>query len=67
MRIPPALTLLCLFVMGALDGTFPGLKLQFPGQFVIANLLGWFGLGVNRHLRLLSDQNHSSAAGDGSL
>ena len=44
MRIPPALTLLCLFVIGALDGTFPGLKLQFPGQFVIASLLGLAGL-----------------------
>ena len=41
---PPALTLLCLFVIGALDGTFPGLKLQFPGQFVIASLLGFAGL-----------------------
>ena len=44
MRIPPALTLLCLFVIGALDRTFPGLKLQFPGQFVIASLLGLAGL-----------------------
>ena len=45
MRIPPpALTLLCLFLIGALDRTFPGLKLQFPGQFVIASLLGLAGL-----------------------
>ena len=31
-------------MIGALDGTFPGLKLQFPGQFVIASLLGLAGL-----------------------
>ena len=31
-------------MIGALDGTFPGLNLQFPGQFMIASLLGLTGL-----------------------
>ena len=45
MRIPPpSLTLLCPFVIDALDGRFPGLKLQVLGQFVIASLLGLAGL-----------------------
>ena len=45
MRIPPpALTLLCLFAIGALDGVLPGLTLQFPGQIVLASGIGLAGL-----------------------
>jgi protein-S-isoprenylcysteine O-methyltransferase Ste14 len=45
MRIsPPVLTLLCLFVIGALDGVFPSQMLQFPGQIVIASAIGLAGL-----------------------
>jgi|TARA_B110000444_G_scaffold233297_1_gene242723 protein-S-isoprenylcysteine O-methyltransferase Ste14 len=41
---PPALTLLCLFAIGALDGVLPGLTLQFPGQIVLASGIGLAGL-----------------------
>jgi protein-S-isoprenylcysteine O-methyltransferase Ste14 len=45
MRIsPPVLTLLCLFVIGALDGVFPSQMLRFPGQIVIASAIGLAGL-----------------------
>ena len=43
-HFPPVLTLLCLFVIGALDGVFPSQMLRFPGQIVIASAIGLAGL-----------------------
>jgi protein-S-isoprenylcysteine O-methyltransferase Ste14 len=41
---PPALTLHCLFVIGALDGIFPSQMRRFPGQIVSASAIGLAGL-----------------------
>lgn len=40
----PALTLLCLFSIGALDWVIPEMRVQFPGKFLIASAIGAAGL-----------------------
>ena len=45
MRVRPStLTLLCLFSIGALDWVIPEMRVQFPGQFLIASAIGTAGL-----------------------
>jgi protein-S-isoprenylcysteine O-methyltransferase Ste14 len=45
MRVRPStLTLLCLFFIDALDWVIPEMRVQFPGQFLIASAIGTAGL-----------------------